>query len=375
MVKKQVEINSLPSKKMEMLQKVCAQIQKNFGKESVNFLGNNKVTPIPRITSGSTAIDKVTGGGYPLGRTIELFGGASVGKTTACYHAIAEAQKAFPDKWCGFIDSEYSFDAQYAANIGVNVGELMIAQPDSGTDGFSILQSFVENGASLIVVDSVAAMVPREEVVEEDYGKASMASQARMMSKALRKLTAIIGKHKCVVIFTNQTREKVGVTWGNPEVVSGGKALGFYSSIRLKLSKLGVIEEGDKDEKEKVSVRTKVEAVKNKTFPPFRTAEYIVVFGKGIDNDAGVLDEAIERGMIVKKGGWYSIDGENVAQGLNNLKIYLAEHPDIFNKFKEEIKSSEPKLEMVVDDSADSESMSDDEISQKIVDNTESGSV
>lgn len=208
------------SKKFEMLQKVCSQIQSKYGKESVNFLGNNKVESIPRITSGSIAINKVTGGGYPLGRTIELYGGASVGKTTACYHAIAEAQKAYPDKWCGFIDSEYSFDAEYASAIGVNVAELVVAQPDSGTDGFSMVQAFIEGGASLIVVDSVAAMVPREEVDEEDYGKASVGTQARMMSKALRKLTAVIGKSKCVVIFTNQTREKVGVIYGDPTCVT-----------------------------------------------------------------------------------------------------------------------------------------------------------
>jgi len=220
MVKKVVETSNPLSKKMEMLQKVCTEIQKKFGKESVNFLGNNKVEPIPRLTSGSVAIDKVTGGRYPLGRTIELFGGASVGKTTACYHAIAEAQKAFPEKWCGFIDSEYSFDAEYASNIGVNVSELVVAQPDSGTDGFSMVQAFVENGASLIVVDSVAAMVPREEAQEEDYGKASVGTQARMMSKALRKLTAIIGKSKCIVIFTNQTREKVGIMYGDPTCVT-----------------------------------------------------------------------------------------------------------------------------------------------------------
>ena len=215
-----VETDNAQSKKFALLQKVCSEIQSKFGKESINFLGNNKVTPIPRVSSGSRVIDKIIGGGYPLGRIIEVFGPASSGKTTVCYHAIAEFQKAFPDKWCGFVDSEYSYDPEYSANVGVNVAELVVAQPDSGTDAFAMVQAMIENGASLVVVDSVAAMVPREEVEEEDYGKSQMGVQARMMSKGLRKLTSIIGKYQCVVIFTNQTRSKIGILYGSPECVT-----------------------------------------------------------------------------------------------------------------------------------------------------------
>ncbi|MBR4315984.1 MAG: hypothetical protein IKP65_03315 [Alphaproteobacteria bacterium] len=198
------------------MRKACAALQDRFGKESVNFLGNKKAEPLPRIPTGSVALDRIIGGGYPIGRMIEVFGPASSGKTTVCYHAIAEAQKAYPDKWCGFVDSEHSFDPEYAGNIGVNVSELIVAQPDSGTDAFGMVQGMIENGASLIVIDSVAAMVPREEMEEEDYGHNSIGTQARMMSKGLRKLTSIAGKNKCLLIFTNQIRNKIGVMYGSP---------------------------------------------------------------------------------------------------------------------------------------------------------------
>ena len=354
-------------KKYEMLSKICSSIQEKFGKESVNFLGNNKVEPIPRIPSGSRAIDKVTGGGYPLGRIIEIFGAASSGKTTACYHAIAEAQKMFPDKWCGFVDSEYSADLTYASNVGVKVDELVVAQPDSGTDAFGMVQAMVENGASLIVVDSVAAMLPREEAEEEDYGHNSVGTQARMMSKGLRKLTAIIGKHQCVVIFTNQTRSKIGVMYGNPETTSGGNALPYYASIRLKVSKVGVIEEGSGDNKEKTSVKTRIEAVKNKTYPPFKKEECVIVFGKGIDNDAGILDELIEQDIIHKKGGWYEYNGENIAQGLVNLKIWLSEHKDVYEQMKQVLlEKTKPEVEEQTNEPVEADSMTDEEIEKEV---------
>lgn len=268
-----------------------------------------------------------------------------------------------------------SFDAEYASNIGVNVAELVIAQPDSGTDAFAMVQAFVENGASLIVIDSVAAMVPREEVEEEDYGKASVGTQARMMSKALRKLTAIIGKHQCVVIFTNQTRDKINVLWGNPEVTSGGKALQYYASIRLRMSRGGIIEEGTGAEKEKTSIRARVETVKNKTFPPFRKAEAIITFGKGIDDEASVLEELIERKIIERKGGWYVIDEGNTVQGINAVKEYLESNPDVYERFKQQL---EKELKPVVaqdDNTADFENMTDDEIANQINDDVETGSV
>lgn len=327
--------DKLIKKKEEILKKVVGTLQQKFGKESINYLGNEDIEPLQRIPSQSIAIDEVTGGGYPLGRIIELFGGESSGKTTACLHAIASAQRMFPDKVCGIVDSEYAFDPVYAAAIGVNVGELVIAQPESGEDGFAILQGMIESGGfSLIVVDSVAAMVPRAEVEEEDFGKSTIGLQARMMSKALRKLTSVIGRHGVVVMFTNQTREKVGVTWGDQTTTTGGSSLKFYASIRLKLTKLGAIEEGTGDNRQKTSVKTRVDCVKNKTFPPFKRAEYIVTFGKGIDNEAlymqTILANFVEHPTKVS---YVMLNGEKV-NGIAKAKEYLETHPDVFNQYK-----------------------------------------
>lgn len=380
MAKKKEEVISNQSKKLAAIQAACAALQAKFGKESVNFLGNKKAEPIPRIPTGSLALDKVTGGGYPLGRIIELSGGPSSGKTTACYHAIAEAQRLFPDKWCGFVDSEYSADLQYAENVGVNVNELVVAQPDTGTDAFAMVQGMVEAGASLIVVDSVAAMLPKEESEEEDYGKASVGTQARMMSKGLRKLTAIVGKHKCVIIFTNQLRDKVGVLYGDPSVTSGGKSLQYYSSIRLKFTRIGKIDEKNGDDKIVTAIETKVEAIKNKTYRPYLVDKFTVVFGKGIDNDAGIVDLAISENIIVKKGGWYSIDGSNVAQGLVNLKAYLEANQDVYETIKAKVKEAiQPETDVdenQVSNIADADNMTDEEIAQKVMEEeTEVGEV
>lgn len=354
----------MDAKKEAILKKIAADLQKKFGKESVNYLGNRDIEPMPRIGSQCIAIDDVTGGGYPLGRIIEVFGGESSGKTTACYHAIAEAQTKYPDKFCALVDSEFSFDPVYAAQCGVNVAELMVAQPDSGTDGFAILQGLIEAGAALVAVDSVAAMVPREEIEEEDFGKSTIGLQARMMSKALRKLTSIIGRYKAIVIFTNQTREKIGVMYGSPETTAGGNALKFYASIRLKFSKIGTIETGTGDNKEKTSVRTRVEAVKNKTAPPFRKAEFIISFGKGIDNEAAFFDAIIERGLVQTKGaGWYSLDGKNIAQGTTKLREYFDNNPEVYNKLKQQVfDGDKTSKEVTKDEPLESETMTDEEI-------------
>ena len=378
--KKEILIESPQSKKLAAIQAACAALQSKFGKESVNFLGNNKAEPIPRIPTGSIALDRITGGGYPLGRIIELSGVPSSGKTTACYHAIAEAQKMFPDKWCGFVDSEYSADLQYAENVGVNISELVVAQPDTGTDAFAMVQGMVEAGASLIVVDSVAAMLPREESEEDDYGKASVGTQARMMSKGLRKLTAIVGKHKCVIIFTNQLRDRVGIMFGDTSTTAGGKSLQYYASIRLKFTRIGKIDEKNGDEKLVTAIETKAEAIKNKTYRPYLVDKFTVVFGKGIDNDAGVLDIAISEGIIQKKGGWYAIDGNNVAQGLVNLKTYLEENTSVYESIKQKVKEAvKPETDdeqSINDTSIDADGMTDDEIANKIAtEETESGEV
>lgn len=377
--KKETEVNSSQSKKMAAIQAACAALQAKFGKESVNFLGNNKAEPIPRIPTGSIAIDNITGGGYPIGRMIEIFGPAASGKTSLCYHAISEAQKMYPEKWCGFVDSEHTFDPEYAGNIGVNVAELVVAQPDSGTDAFAMVQGMIENGASLIVVDSVAAMVPREEMEEEDYGKNSIGLQARMMSKGLRKLASIAGKYKCLLIFTNQTRNKIGVMYGSPETTTGGKALEYYASIRLRVAQAGKIEETVNGEKVVKAIETKITTVKNKCFAPYKSCTNVIVFGKGIDNDAGILDMAINEGVIQKKGGWYAINGSNVAQGLANLKIYLEENKEIYEEIKNKVKEiSNNKLKEageVEDNSNEAEGMTDDEIADKITKETETGEV
>lgn len=358
----------MDAKKEAILKKVVGELQKKFGKESVNYLGNGDIEPIPRIHSQCIAIDDVTGGGYPIGRIIEVFGGESSGKTTACYHAIAEAQKKYPEKFCALVDSEFSFDPQYASQCGVNVAELVVAQPDSGTDGFSILQGLIEAGATLVAVDSVAAMVPREEIEEEDFGKSTIGLQARMMSKALRKLVSVIGRYRTIVIFTNQTREKVGVLYGDPSTTPGGLALRYYSSIRLKFSKIGTIETGSGDNKEKTSVRTRVEAVKNKTAPPFRKAEFIISFGKGIDNEAAYFDAIIERGLVQVKGaGWYSIDGKNIAQGTIKLKEYFDKNPDVYNNLKQQvIEGKKSSKESVKETPVEAETMSDEEIADAV---------
>ena len=382
MAKKSVKelVQSPKDKKMAAIQAACAALQAKFGKESVNFLGNNKIEPIPRIPTGSIALDRITGGGYPLGRIIEVFGPSSSGKTTFCYHAIAEAQKMFPDDWCGFVDSEHTFDPEYASNIGVNVAELMTAQPDSGTDAFAMVQGMIEAGAKLLVVDSVAAMVPREEMEEEDYGKNSIGLQARMMSKGLRKLASIAGKYKCVIIFTNQTRNKIGVMYGNPEVTTGGKALEYYASIRLRIAQSGKIEETVDGEKVVKAIESKITTVKNKCYAPYKSCVNVIEFGKGVDNDAGILDLAIAAGFIVKKGGWYSINGSNVAQGLVNLKVYLENNPELYADIKKKVKEhsdNEIKKAGIVNESIEADGMTDDEIANNITesDDTEAGEI
>lgn len=367
--KKEQVVDTPKSKKLAAIQAACSALQAKFGKESVTYLGNKKAEPIPRFPSGGISIDKITGGGYPIGRMIEIFGPPSSGKTTLCYHALAEAQKAFPDKWCGFVDSEQTFDAEYASTVGVNVSELVTAQPDSGTDAFGMIQGMIENGASLIVIDSVAAMMPKEEVEEEDYGHNTIGAQARMMSKGLRKLTAIAGKYKCTLIFTNQTRSKVGVLYGSPETVSGGTALTYYASIRLRISQSGKVEEMENGEKVIKAIEFKVTTVKNKVFAPFKTANGVIVFGKGIDNDAGILDIAISNGLIQKKGGWYAIDGTNVAQGMVHLKEYLESNPELYEDIKKKTREcmiNDKKEAEQAEEAIDADGLTDDEIAEKI---------
>ena len=358
-LKKKKKDESPVNEKMAKIAAVCANLQKKFGKESVNFLGNKKAEPIPRFSSGSNAFDKILGGGFPEGRMIEIFGPASSGKTTICYHALASIQRKYPDGWCGFVDSEQSFDPIYAEAIGVNVAELVTAQPDTGTDAFGMVQGLIENGAKAIVIDSVAAMMPKEEAEEDDYGHNSIGAQARMMSKGLRKLTAIAGKHKCTLIFTNQIRNKIGVMYGNPETVSGGKALEYYASVRVRVSQKSKIEETIDGEKVITAIETRLVTSKNKTFAPFKTCDIVIRFGEGIDNDAGILDLACQYGIITKAGGGnYTINGEKI-RGLPALKTYLEQNPELYEEIKD-------KKENVVteEEAIDADSMTDDEIAE-----------
>jgi len=352
--------------KMAKIAAACADLQKKFGKESVNFLGNRKAEPLPRFSTGSIALDKIIGGGYPEGRMIEVFGPASSGKTTLCYHALAECQKKYPDDWCGFVDSEQSFDPIYAEAVGVNVGELMTAQPDTGTDAFGMVQGMIEAGARMVVIDSVAAMMPKEEAEEEDYAHNSIGAQARMMSKGLRKLTAIAGKHKCTLIFTNQIRNKIGVMYGSPETVTGGKALEYYASVRLRVSQCGKVEETIDGEKVVKAIETRITSAKNKTFAPFKTCEIVVEFGKGIDNDAGILDLAFQYGIIKKGGGGiYTVNGEKL-KGLPALKEYLENNPELYEDIKVKTREAmeNDKQEATVEEAIDADSMTDDEIAE-----------
>lgn len=357
-------------KKFVVLDKICGELQKKFGKGSVNYLGNNKIEPLERIPTGSIALDEITGGGYPVGRMIELFGAESCGKSTTCYHAMSEAQKKYPDKYVALIDSEMSNDNGYASALGVNVEELVVSQPDSGQDAFAIMQGLIETGKfSLIVVDSVAALVPREETEEEDYGKSMVGVQARMMSKSLRKLTPIAAKYGTTIIFTNQQRTKIGVMYGDNSTTSGGTALRYYDSIRIKLSKIGTVDEGSGDVKEKVAVRIKAETVKNKVFPPFKKSEFIISFGKGIDNEASVIEGIIEKGIVQKKGAWIAYEGENIAQGMTKFKELLSQKPELYEEMKkkleDKLKGTTP-IEVVKEEKIDAENMTDEEIVSEV---------
>lgn len=507
-----------PNDKMAKIASSVAALKKKFGEESVNFLGNKKAEPLPRFSSGGIAIDKILGGGFPEGRMIEIFGPASSGKTTICYHAIAEVQKKYPNNWCGFVDSEQSFDSYYAEAIGVNVGELVVAQPDTGTDAFGMVQGMVEMGAKLIVIDSVAAMMPKEEAEEEDYGHNSIGAQARMMSKGLRKLTAIAGKHKCTIMFTNQIRNKIGVMFGcfnkmarvvladgstmpigkivktkynglvktlnketglienkqiinwfdngvgerwykvsvqkgskqgiarfvvgddhtfitpageqklselkvgdevlvrgvhlpaeetvcvgrivgieetkphrddnhkydiqiednanyfvddvcvhnSPEVTSGGKALEYYASVRLRVSQCGKVEETNDGEKTITAIQTRLTTSKNKTFAPFKTCEIVIRFGEGIDNDAGILDLAFQYGIIKKGGGGIYTVGTDKIKGLPALKEYLEKYPDLYEDIQKRTYAAmeREKQEVESEEPVDADNMTDDEIAE-----------
>ena len=311
------------------------QIERQFGKGSIMKLGGSeRVADVPAISTGSLSLDIALGTfGVPRGRVIEIYGPESGGKTTLALHIVAEAQKK--DGIAAFIDAEHALDVTYAKKIGVNTDELLISQPDSGEQALEIAETLVRSGAlDVLVVDSVAALVPRAEL-EGEMGDAQMGLQARLMSQALRKLTGSISKSKTTVIFINQLRMKIGVFFGNPETTTGGNALKFYSSQRLDIRKMTSIKNGQ----EVIGFRTKVKVVKNKLAPPFREAEFDIIFGEGISREGDVLDLAAENGIVEKSGAWYSYKGDRIGQGRDNCRIFLKENPDIMTAMENDVRA------------------------------------
>jgi len=318
--------NASPEEKAKALEAARLQIEKQFGAGSLIKLGSHdNAAGIEVVPSGSIMLDEALGvGGYPRGRIIEIYGPESSGKTTLALHAIAEAQKLGGS--AAFIDAEHALDPVYAKNLGVNIDELWVSQPDNGEQAMEITESLVRSGAvDVIVVDSVAALTPQAEIMG-DMGDAQMGAQARLMSQALRKLTATIGKSRTVLVFINQIRMKIGVFMGNPETTTGGNALKFYSSVRLEVRKTETIE-ASKDSPA-VGNRVRVKVVKNKVAPPFRKTELEIMFGKGVSYISSILDSAVKHGIIEKKGAWYSHGEEKVGQGKENARVYLEERPD-----------------------------------------------
>lgn len=320
--------------KLKALDAAIAQIEKQYGKGSVMKLGDNSANMnVETVPTGSLSLDIALGlGGLPKGRIIEVYGPESSGKTTVALHCVAEVQKR--GGIAGFIDAEHALDPVYARNIGVDIDNLYISQPDCGEQALEITETMVRSGAvDIVVVDSVAALVPKAEI-DGDMGDSHVGLQARLMSQALRKLTAVISKSNCIVIFINQLREKVGVMFGNPETTTGGRALKFYSSVRLDVRKTESLKQGG----EIVGNHVRVKVVKNKIAPPFREAEFDIMFGQGISREGDVLDLAVNAGIVNKSGAWYAYEGDKIGQGRENAKTYIHENPAFFDMLEAKVR-------------------------------------
>ena len=326
------------SEKMKALEAALGQIEKQFGKGSVMKLGDYTAMNVEAIPTGALSLDIALGiGGIPRGRIIEVFGPESSGKTTLALHLIAEAQKMGGE--AAFIDAEHALDPVYAKHLGVNIDELIVSQPDTGEQAVEIAEALVRSGAlDIIVVDSVAALVPKAEI-DGDMGDAHVGLQARLMSQALRKLAGVINKSKCVIVFINQLREKVGVMFGNPETTPGGRALKFYSSVRLDIRRI----ESLKQDGEVIGNRTRVKVVKNKVAPPFREAEFDIIYGKGISKEGNILDAAVNLDIVEKSGSWFSYNGDRIGQGRENVKDYLAKNPKVAEEIEGKIRANYEK--------------------------------
>ena len=320
--------------KLKALEAAIAHIEKEYGKGSVMKLGDTAATMnVESIPSGALSLDIALGvGGVPRGRIIEVYGPESSGKTTVALHMVAEAQKR--GGIAGFIDAEHALDPVYAKNIGVNIDELYISQPDCGEQALEILETMVRSGAlDIVIVDSVAALVPKAEI-DGDMGDSHVGVQARLMSQALRKLTGVINKTNCVVIFINQLREKIGVMFGNPETTTGGRALKFYSSVRLDVRRVETLKQAG----EMIGNHVRVKVVKNKVAPPFKEAEFDIMFGKGISKEGDILDLAVNLGLVSKSGSWFAYNGDKIGQGRENAKNYLTENPAIMEELDAKIR-------------------------------------
>lgn len=328
--------------KRKALESALSQIEKAYGKGSVMKLGDNMHLNVETVPSGSLGLDLALGvGGVPKGRVVEVYGPESGGKTTVALHMVAEVQKR--GGIAGFIDAEHALDPVYAKKIGVDIDNLYISQPDTGEQALEITETMVRSGAvDIVIVDSVAALVPKAEI-EGEMGDSHVGLQARLMSQALRKLTAIIGKTNCTVIFINQLREKVGVMFGNPETTTGGRALKYYSSIRLEVRRGEQI----KKDGEAIGNRTKIKVVKNKVAPPFRTAEVDIIYGEGISREGDILDLAVAENIVNKSGAWYAYNGDKIGQGRENAKLFLKEHPDLMEEVEQKVREKYAQKEGV----------------------------
>lgn len=334
--------------KEKALNLVLNQIERNFGKGAIMRLGDAVQMRVETIPSGALTLDLALGGGLPKGRIIEIYGPESSGKTTLALHAIAEVQKT--GGVAAFVDAEHALDPTYSQALGVDVANLLVAQPDTGESALEIVDQLVRSAAvDLVVIDSVAALVPRAEI-EGEMGDTQVGLQARLMSKALRKIAGNIGKSGCTVIFLNQLRQKIGVTYGNPEVTTGGNALKFYASIRLDIRRIQTLKKGTEGE---YGIRAKVKVAKNKVAPPFRIAEFDIIFGQGISRLGCLLDLAEKTDVVIRKGAWYSYKGENIAQGRDNALTYLEDKPDIVTEIEQEVRAKLEINSLISSDSGD----------------------